>query len=106
MQIFNNQAFSTVDADRDGWSGGSCAATYKSGGWWFDNCFLANLNGGPYMKGCNAPFEQGIVWTGDRGFTYSYEFSEMKLRPSGSALQNTTANNWCNTTSNACMKSK
>ncbi|XP_062597803.1 fibroleukin-like [Saccostrea cucullata] len=36
--------FTTSDRDNDRWAGGSCAAYYK-GGWWFNGCYRAFLNG-------------------------------------------------------------
>eukprot|EP00105_Crassostrea_gigas_P002700 XP_011415318.1 PREDICTED: fibroleukin [Crassostrea gigas] len=40
----NGMSFSTVDRDNDHWKGGHCAAYYK-GGWWFNSCHDAFLNG-------------------------------------------------------------
>ncbi|XP_062598973.1 fibroleukin-like [Saccostrea cucullata] len=36
--------FSTPDRDNDGWPSGNCAATWR-GGWWFNSCRRAFLNG-------------------------------------------------------------
>ncbi|XP_062578709.1 fibroleukin-like [Saccostrea cucullata] len=39
-------SFSTLDRDHDRWYGGSCAVSYcGGGGWWYNNCQYANLNG-------------------------------------------------------------
>nr|XP_034322236.1 fibrinogen-like protein A [Crassostrea gigas] len=40
----NGMSFSTVDRDNDQWSTGYCAAAYN-GGWWFNRCVYAFLNG-------------------------------------------------------------
>merc|ERR1719315_771662 len=44
LRIDNGMAFSTKDTDRDHWSK-SCSNTRGKGGWWFNGCGLANLNG-------------------------------------------------------------
>ncbi|XP_062601509.1 fibroleukin-like [Saccostrea cucullata] len=41
--------FSTPDSDNDGWPSGNCAATWR-GGWWFNSCRRAFLNG-PWSSG-------------------------------------------------------
>jgi len=37
--------FSTKDSDNDGSSSINCATKWNGGGWWFNDCFAANLNG-------------------------------------------------------------
>ncbi|XP_062576933.1 fibroleukin-like [Saccostrea cucullata] len=42
----SGMAFSTPDRDNDAWSGGNCAVVFNMrGGWWFNSCHLAFLNG-------------------------------------------------------------
>ncbi|XP_062579618.1 fibroleukin-like [Saccostrea cucullata] len=45
----SGMSFSTPDRDNDGVSGGNCAA-YSRGGWWFNWCHHAFLNG-PWSPG-------------------------------------------------------
>lgn len=57
--------FSTFDHDVDH-ATGNCAAQYK-GGWWYANCFTANLNG-KYLGGHHASYADGInvyTWHGN-----------------------------------------
>ncbi|CAG5897930.1 unnamed protein product [Menidia menidia] len=45
----NNKAFTTLDRDKDGYSG-NCAH-YQKGGWWYHMCAHSNLNGVWYRGG-------------------------------------------------------
>ncbi|XP_021379384.1 angiopoietin-related protein 7-like [Mizuhopecten yessoensis] len=49
MATHNGMSFSTYDRDNDLGSR-HCAEKYK-GGWWYNNCYDANLNGAVYMPG-------------------------------------------------------
>jgi hypothetical protein len=40
----NGMYFTTKDRDNDR-NGGNCAASYASGGWWYNSCTWSSLNG-------------------------------------------------------------
>ncbi|XP_019639195.1 PREDICTED: microfibril-associated glycoprotein 4-like [Branchiostoma belcheri] len=77
----NYQAFS-VPAP-----GNTCAILSK-GGWWYNSCFYANLNGKYYRGGeygnSGSSIPDGIVWNHEDWRNtdyYSLKFVEMKIRP-------------------------
>ncbi|EFB26557.1 hypothetical protein PANDA_001740, partial [Ailuropoda melanoleuca] len=78
--------FSTYDRDADQWEE-NCAEVY-GGGWWYNSCQAANLNGiyypgGSYDPRNNSPYEieNGVVWVPFRGADYSLKVVRMKIRP-------------------------
>ena len=69
----NGMKFSTKDKDNDV-STGNCAVQF-SGAWWYESCYLSNLNG-LYLEEYN--FE-GVNWFYFRDY-HSLKFTEMKLQ--------------------------
>jgi len=67
--------WTTFDRDNDN-NAGNCAVTCN-GAWWYNSCQTSNLNG----QYNNTVANKGINWASYGGTTYSYRFSEMKMRP-------------------------
>ncbi|KAL9956234.1 hypothetical protein ACROYT_G037682 [Oculina patagonica] len=78
LSYHRNSAFSTKDRDNDQ-SSGNCAVSYK-GGWWFNSCVIANLNG-YYYHGPHSSDHDGVNWRTWKGRKYSAKRAEMKTRP-------------------------
>ncbi|XP_059166146.1 fibrinogen C domain-containing protein 1-like [Physella acuta] len=74
-QKHNNMRFSTFDVDNDPVSD-NCALAGR-GGWWYNNCHTANLNG----KWGSTVFGVGVNWFDTTTYTASATFTEMKIRP-------------------------
>lgn len=79
LSYHSGAAFSTFDSDHDTYSG-SCAGAY-GGGWWYESCYQANLNG-PYVAapGMHAPDAGGIDWLPSPGRTQSMASTVMMIR--------------------------
>eukprot|EP00057_Strongylocentrotus_purpuratus_P006391 XP_011660865.1 PREDICTED: uncharacterized protein LOC105436720 [Strongylocentrotus purpuratus] len=79
MSSHEGYPFSTRDRDHDGLAG-HCAGYYK-GGWWYNDCLSAYLNG-LYLKGPTTMRENAmsVFWGKWRGPYYSLKTTEMKLR--------------------------
>ena len=71
-------AFSTKDRDNDK-NSANCAVNNK-GGWWFNSCVTASLNGF-YYHGQHSSNHDGINWRAWKGAKYSAKRAEMKIRP-------------------------
>ena len=74
MGMQNKMKFSTFDQDNDKW-GRNCASRYK-GGWWYNSCFVVNLNAPYYIP----DFKYNMVWNLRAQPTEFLSFVEMKIR--------------------------
>nr|XP_004226298.2 ficolin-1-like [Ciona intestinalis] len=75
----DNMAFSTIDRDNDRNNKGNCASNQNgpSGGWWFNNCFRAQLNA---LWGSSQGPWHNIVWRSWLGENVAIKSTMMKLR--------------------------
>lgn len=80
----NGMKFSTFDNDQDR-SEQSCAEVY-GGGWWYNDCQAANLNGvyyhGRYDSSQNTPYsvQNGVLWPTFKDSNYSLKTVRMFIR--------------------------
>lgn len=76
MKTHNGMLFSAGIIDFDNWRT-RCVDRFGGGGWWFNACHNANING-LYN---DTTYGLGIVWSQWRGFEYSMKSVSMKIRP-------------------------
>jgi len=85
MRASNNYKFSTRDHDQDvgAWHDITNCAEHYEGGFWYSDCYWANLNGpwgaGGRSKGVNGN-SNGIIWKDWKGWGYSLKRVVMKIR--------------------------
>ena len=82
MSGHSGAKFSTKDQDNDSSSSSSCAMSYK-GAWWYTACHSSNLNGLYAQTGAqnHTSYADHVNWQHWRGYHYSIQFTEMKIRP-------------------------
>ena len=82
MIVHRDMQFTTYDRAHDllGSGGLNCAEQWK-GGWWYQACHTANLNG-LYLYGQqDILYAEGMVWLSWKGYSFSLKKTEMKIRP-------------------------
>uniref|UniRef100_A0A667ZQV7 Angiopoietin-like 1b n=1 Tax=Myripristis murdjan TaxID=586833 RepID=A0A667ZQV7_9TELE len=80
LSSHNGKQFTTLDRDKDAFSG-NCAHFHK-GGWWYNACGQANLNGVWYTGGVyRSKFQDGIFWADYGGGFYSMKSVRIMIRP-------------------------
>lgn len=81
LSSHNGKPFTTLDRDKDAFTGGNCAHFHK-GGWWYNACGQTNLNGVWYPGGVyRSKFQDGIFWADYGGGFYSLKSVRMMIRP-------------------------
>ena len=79
--FFSGIPFTTRDQDHDSNDGVNCATNFK-GGWWYNTCHIANLNGLYFREDENptaTPYAIGICWGPYKGYSESMRKTEWKI---------------------------
>ncbi|KAG7259972.1 hypothetical protein CRUP_036720 [Coryphaenoides rupestris] len=80
LSSHNGKQFTTLDRDKDGYAG-NCAH-FQKGGWWYNSCGQANLNGVWYTGGVyRSKYQDGIFWADYGGGFYSMKAVRILIRP-------------------------
>ncbi|CAL8280835.1 unnamed protein product [Lota lota] len=80
LSSHNGKQFTTLDHDKDGYAG-NCAH-FQKGGWWYNSCGQANLNGVWYTGGVyRSKYQDGIFWAEYGGGFYSMKAVRIMIRP-------------------------
>ena len=74
----NGYKFTTYDVDQDGTSSMNCAVD-RHGGWWYNNCVYANLNGKYVTPGTITSDHSGMIYYSFKR-TQSLQVSKMMFR--------------------------
>jgi ficolin len=77
----NNQRFTTKDSDNDQRFGSNCADDW-SGGWWFNACVGANLNGN-YTTDAGTENLKRVNWFYWHRDWRSFRSTQMMIKPRG-----------------------
>ena len=80
MEYHNGQVFSTYDNDNDASSRENCPFVHQ-GGWWYNSCYRANLNGPhtlPSTPGISTTYAR-LIWNDGSTFR-DVTSAEMKIR--------------------------
>ncbi|XP_038066389.1 microfibril-associated glycoprotein 4-like [Patiria miniata] len=78
LGVSRGRPFATRDRENDASELRNCARYYK-GGWWFNNCYLAHLNGRHFPSGY-VRYAKGVQWHTWKTEFYSLKTCSMKIR--------------------------
>ncbi|KAL4235613.1 complement activation [Mactra antiquata] len=79
LYLDSGKHFSTKDRDNDRSASINCAVQYRAG-WWYSDCYSANLNGVYYDSTADTTARDGIEWVLSNKECKTLTFVEMKFR--------------------------